>query len=241
MTKFLPLNLQFFAEQTEPEDPNAQPTAGEPEPTPTEQSQGTEKTFTQAELDEILNKRLDREKKKQAELEEKAKRLEELEKAEEERKKAEMSEAERLRAEKEEAAKKAEEASEKAKKAEESANQRIINTELRAIARSLNANDPNQVLALLDKSAVQIDEDGNVIGAEEAVAAFKESSPWMFKQPIGADASGGSNPAKNNIQTEIVAKEKELEEAKQKALKDNRYSGAVTRIFNELLSLKNKR
>ncbi|MCY8047651.1 phage scaffolding protein [Bacillus haynesii] len=241
MTKFLPLNLQFFAEQPEPEDPNAQSTAGEPEPTPTEQSQGTEKTFTQAELDEILNKRLEREKKKQAELEEKAKRLEELEKAEEERKKAEMSEAERLRTEKEEAAKKAEEASEKAKKAEESANQRIINTELRAIARSLNANDPNQVLALLDKSAVQIDEDGNVIGAEEVVAAFKESSPWMFKQPIGADASGGSNPAKNNLQTEIVAKEKELEEAKQKALKDNRYSGAVTRIFNELLSLKNKR
>ncbi|TWL42728.1 phage scaffolding protein [Bacillus paralicheniformis] len=241
MTKFLPLNLQFFAEQPEPEDTNAQPTAGEPEPTPTEQSQRTEKTFTQAELDEILNKRLDREKKKQAELEEKAKRLEELEKAEEERKKAEMSEAERLRAEKEEAAKKAEEASEKAKKAEEAANQRIINTELRAIARSLNANDPNQVLALLDKSAVQIDEDGNVIGAEEVVAAFKESSPWMFKQPIGADASGGSNPAKSNTQTEIVAKEKELEEAKQKALKDSRYYGAVTRIFNELLSLKNKR
>ncbi|MCY8347603.1 phage scaffolding protein [Bacillus haynesii] len=241
MTKFLPLNLQFFAEQPEPEDPNAQSTAGEPEPTPTEQPQGTEKTFTQAELDEILNKRLEREKKKQAELEEKAKRLTELEKAEEERKKAEMSEAERLRAEKEEAAKKAEEASEKAKKAEESANQRIINTELRAIARSLNANDPNQVLALLDKSAVQIDEDGNVIGAEEVVAAFKESSPWMFKQPIGADASGGSNPAKNNLQTEIVAKENELEETKKLALKNPRYLGKVTKLYNELRELKNKR
>lgn len=118
MTKFLPLNLQFFAEETDPENEDAQSTAGEPEPTPTEQSHGAEKTFTQAELDEILNKRLEREKKKQVELEEKAKRLEELEKAEEERKKAEMSEAERLRAEKEEAAKKAEEASEKAKKAE---------------------------------------------------------------------------------------------------------------------------
>ncbi|MCC8352504.1 scaffolding protein [Bacillus sp. AF23] len=238
--KLLRLNLQHFAEQ-EPGETNAQTTAGEPEPTPTEQTQQPEKTFTQAEIDEIVNKRLEREKKKRVELEEKAKRLEELEKAEEERKKAEMSEAERLRVEKEEAAKKAEEATEAAKKAQESANQRIINTELRAIARSLNANDPNQVLALLDKSAVQIDEEGNVVGAEEAVAAFKASSPWMFKQPIGADAAGGSNPATNNTQTEIVAKEKELEEAKQKALKDSRYSGTVTKIFNELLSLKNKR
>lgn len=233
------LNLQFFSEQ-EPEETNAQTTAGEPEPKPTEQTQQPEKTFTQAELDEILNKRLEREKKKQAEVEEQLKRLKAYEEAEEERKKAEMSEAERLRVEKEEAAKKAEEATEAAKKAQEAANQRIINTELRAIARSLNANNPNQVLALLDKSAVQIDEEGNVVGAEEVVAEFKASSPWMFKPPIGADAAGGSNPATNNAQTEIVAKEKELEEAKQKALKDSRYSGTVTKVFNELLS-KNKR
>ncbi|MCY7780075.1 phage scaffolding protein [Bacillus haynesii] len=241
MPKFSPLNLQFFAEQTEPEDPNAQPTAGEPEPKPTEQPKPPEKTFTQAELDKILKDRLERANKERAELEEKAKRLEEYEKAEEERKKAEMSEAERLRAEKEEAAKRAEEAAEAAKKAKETANQRIINTELRAIARSLNANDPNQVLALLDKSAVELDEDGNVKGAEELVAAFKESSPWMFKQPIGADASGGSNPAKNNIQTEIVAKEKELDETKKLALKNPRYLGKVTKLYNELRELKNKR
>ncbi|MCY9083706.1 scaffolding protein [Bacillus inaquosorum] len=238
--KLLRLNLQHFAEQ-EPEETNAQTTAGEPEPTPTEQTQQPEKTFTQAELDEIINKRLEREKKNRVDLEEKAKRLAELEKAEEERKKAEMSEAERLRVEKEEAAKKAEEATEAAKKAQEAANQRIINTELRAIARSLNANDPNQVLALLDKSAVQIDEEGNVVGAEEVVSAFKASSPWMFKQPIGADAMGGSNPSTNNTQTELAAKEKELAELQEKALKDSRFMGKVTKVYNEILGLKNKR
>ncbi|MED4828145.1 scaffolding protein [Bacillus atrophaeus] len=238
--KLLRLNLQHFAEQ-EPEPTNAQPTAGEPEQTPTEPSNEPEKTFTQAELDEILNKRLEREKKKQTEVEEQLKRLKAYEEAEEERKKAEMSEAERLKAEKEEAAKKAEEATEAAKKAQESANQRIINTELRAIARSLNANDPNQVLALLDKAAVQIDEEGNVIGAEEAVAAFKASSPWMFKQPIGADAMGGSNPATNNAQTELVAKEKELADLKQKALKEPRLMGKVTKLYNEIIGLKNKK
>src|SRR5699024_7595642 len=105
-----------------------------------------EKTFTQAELDDIIAKRLAREKDKQSETEAKLQRLKELEKAEEERKKAAMTEQERLQSEKEEADKKAEEAQEQASKAIEQANERIINTEIRAVARSLNANDIDDVL-----------------------------------------------------------------------------------------------
>ena len=66
---------------------------------------GEAKTFTQAELDEILAKRLSREKEKQSEMEAKLQRLKELEEAEEERKKAAMYEQERRQAEKEEAEK----------------------------------------------------------------------------------------------------------------------------------------
>lgn len=241
-TKLLPLDLQFFAEETpkEQEEPKVddKPTAEEPVKTPKE---SVEKTFTQGEIDEILAKRLKREKEKQAELDEKLKRLEAYEKAEEERKKSEMSEAERLKAEKEEASKKAEEASEAAKKAQESANQRIVNTEIRSIARSLNANDPNDVLTLLDKSVIEIDDEGNVTGVDEAVKALKEAKPWMFKQPIGADASGGSNPSKNPGVSELSAKESELAELKQQALKNPRLLGKVTQLYNEVLSLRNKR
>jgi hypothetical protein len=200
-----------------------------------------EKTFTQAELDEILAKRLKREKEKQAETDAKLKRLEEFEQAEEERKKAAMSEAERLKAEKEEAEKKAQEHGEAAKKAQEVANQRIINTEIKSIARSLNANDPGDVLALLDKSAVEIDDKGDVKGIEEAVKALKEAKPWMFKSAIGADASGGSNPSKNPSLSELSAKEKELEDLKEQAVKNPRLRGKVTQLYNEILSLRNKK
>lgn len=231
----LPLDLQTFSEEV-PE--------GEEKPTPAEAEKLTdtpaEKTFSQAELEEILAKRLKREKEKQAELDAKLKRLEEFEKAEEERKKAEMSEAERLKAEKEEAAKKAEEATEQAKKAQESANQRILNTEIRSVARALNANDPADVLALLDKSGIEMDDEGNVVGVEEAVKSLKEAKPWMFKQVLGADAAGGSNPAKNPSVNELTAKEKELEELKGQAVKNPRLLGKVTKLYNEILELRKK-
>ena len=72
-------------------------------------------------------------------------------------------------------------------KAQEKANTRILNTEIKSIARTLDANDPGDVLALLDKSTIQLDENGNYQGVEEAVNALKESKPWMFKKVVGAD------------------------------------------------------
>ncbi|MDQ0270732.1 phage scaffolding protein [Cytobacillus purgationiresistens] len=235
---FLPINLQLFSADLGGEGGDGQSTAAEPEKKTEEQS---EKTFTQAELDKILADRVAREKKKQLETADKLKKLEEYEQAEEERKKAAMSEAERLKAEKEEASKKAEEAAEQAKKAQESANQRIVNTEIKSIARSLNANDLNDVLTLLDKSSIEIDDEGNVKGVDEAVNTLKEAKPWMFKQSLGADAVGGSNPAKNPSVNEISAKEKELADAQEKALKDSRFMGTVTRIYNELIALRQRK
>lgn len=201
---------------------------------------GKERTFTQAELDDIIAKRLAREKDKQTETEAKLQRLKELEEADKERKKAAMSEQERLQAEKEEADKKAEEAKDQATKAIEQANERIINTEIRAIARSLNANDVDDVLTLLDKSNIEMGDNGDVKGVEDAVKALKESKSWMFKRSIGADASAGSNPTSNPTADEVTAKEKELAELKEKAVGDKRLLGKVTRLANEIIGLKTK-
>jgi hypothetical protein len=229
----LKFDLQFFAGDLPPADPPPG------DPPPTDPPGG--KTFTQAELDEILAKRLKREKEKQAETDAKLKRLEEFEKAEEERKKAAMTEAEKLKAEKEEADKKAQEAADQAKKAQETANQRIINTEIRSIARSMNANDPNDVLALLDKSGIEMDDEGNVKGVEDVVKALKEAKPWMFKVAIGADASGGGNPPSHPNVNELSAKEKELADLKTQATKNPRLMGKVTALYNEIIALKNKK
>ena len=230
----LRLDIQFFADGGNPED-----NLGD------KGNQDPPKTFTQEQLDEIVTKRLERERKKSEEkygdYDDVKTKLAEFEKAEEERKKQEMTEIERLQAEKEEADKKALEASEAAQKAQEKANARILNTEIKSVARALDANDPGDVLALLDKSSIQLGEDGNYQGVEEAVKALKESKPWMFKKVVGADAAGGANPGTNPRANEILALEKELEEAKEKALKDTKFMGEVTKIYNKLLEAKSKK
>ncbi|MGG5762650.1 scaffolding protein [Bacillus proteolyticus] len=199
------------------------------------------KTLTQEQVDDVVAKRLERERKKYEDYDDIKAKLVAFEKAEEERKKQEMTEVKRLQAEKDEAAKKAVEASELAQKAQEKANARILNTEIKSVARSLNANDPNDVLALLDKSDINVDEEDNIQGVESAVEALKASKPWMFKQVIGVDASGGANPITNPKANELSALEKELVEAKTEALVNPKLAGKVTQLYNKILELKSKK
>lgn len=230
----LSLNLQLFAADNDDGDDDKKVDDDGDQP-------GVKKVeMTQAELDALIAKRISRVEKKYAGVDEKLSRLDALEKAEEERKKADMTEKERLEAEKAEAAKKAQEAEESARKAQEAANRRIIDTEIRSIARAMNANDANDVLSFVDKSAVSIDEDGNVVGAEEAVKAVKDAKPYLFKAPIGADAGGGSNPNKNPDKSVLAAKEKEYEELRVKALGDRKYLRQLNALYHEIQSLKSK-
>lgn len=248
--KFLyPLDLQFFAEPNEPNpegtvDPAAEPNTPDSNPLEDPKKADTSNAIPYERFKAVNDayksfKSLGYD--SPDELKAQLAKLSELEKAEEERKKAEMSEAERLAAEKEEAAKKAEEAEQRAQQAQESANQRIINTEIRSIARSLNANDPNDVLALLDKSKIELDDEGNVKGVEEAVKAFKDSKPWLFKQSIGADATGGSNPGTNPSVSELSELEKELESIKAKYKSNPRLFGRFVQLTNKIAELKGKK
>lgn len=118
-------------------------------------NQNNDKTFTQAELDEIIKKRLAREKKSWEQ------------QLEEEKKKAAMTEAERLKAEKEEAER-------KAKEAQQAANQRLITAEAKVQAAALGVKPEklSYVLKLADLSDVEVDENGSV--DEKAVKAAVE-------------------------------------------------------------------
>lgn len=198
-------------------------------------------SMTQAELDALVQRRVDRERKKFADYDELKAERDRLRAEEEARQRAAMTEAERLKAEKEEAAKKAEQAAEEAAKAKAAANQRIINTEIRSVARALNANDAGDVLSFVDKSLITIDDEGNVTGVEEAVAAVKAAKPYLFRAPIGADAAGGSDPHRNPNKSELAALEKEYAELKVAALKDRRLMRKVNELYHKIQELKSKR
>lgn len=48
------------------------------------------------------------------------------------------------------------------------------------LAVAKDANDANDVLLMLDKSNLELQEDGNVKGLENAVKALQESKPYLF-------------------------------------------------------------
>ncbi|WP_068616583.1 phage scaffolding protein [Paenibacillus tuaregi] len=221
-----PLNLQLFAEPDPTPDPELQP---EPTPEP-------EKTFTQAELDDIVAKRLARDRKGREDYEDIKAKLTALELAEAEREKAKLSETERLEAEKAEALKIAEDAKAERDKALTAANQRLIKAEFRAIARELNirADALDDAYVLADLSAVKVDDDGNIAGVKDVVEALLTNKPFLAEQPksqpkpIGG-ASGGTDPVDKT-------KEQLLKDAADKARKTGRIEdqAAYAKLKREL-------
>src|SRR5690606_24567870 len=141
------------------------------------------KTFTQAELDAIIAKRLARERKAWEQ------------QLEEERRKAAMTEAERLKAEKEEAERRAQEA-------QQQAAQRLVQAEAKVVAVELGVKPDRipYVLRLADLSSVDVGDDGVVDAKElrDAIEAVLRDVPELKGSMVpgksGADfsASGGT-------------------------------------------------
>ena len=146
------------------------------------------KTFTQAELDAIIAKRLARERKAWEQ------------QLEEERRKAAMTEAERLRAEKEEAERRAQEA-------QQQAAQRLVQAEAKVVAMELGVKPDRipYVLRLADLSSVDVDENGQVdaTALRAAIEAVLRDVPELKGATAapgksGADFTGGSGAAERN-------------------------------------------
>ena len=182
----LPLNLQYFAEETTSDEQPAEQTEESTQNDAIQEK--AEKTFTQAELDEIIGKKIGKLKSRYADYDEIKTKASEYEAKLEEQRLAELSEKERAEelAKKFEEEKKALEAQLDAIKAQ--AEQEKIRNEFTKVASSAGITYLDDALALSDLSAVTI-EDGKVVGVDDVVKALVENKPFLVgkaqPKPIG--------------------------------------------------------
>lgn len=135
-------------------------------------------TFSQAEVDRIVQERLGREKQRFADyddLKAKASKFDDLDAAS----KSELQKAtERAEA----AEKRATEAADRAKASD-------IRSAVTAAATTAGAIDIDAVLALIPSNAVTVGDDGRVTGADTAVKALLESKPYLVGRFTGRNGS----------------------------------------------------
>lgn len=190
--ELLRLNLQHFAEGGEGGEGNPE---GDPKDEGAEGTNPTddEKTFTQTELDDIIAKRLARDREKFSDYDDIKSQLDEFKKAEDEKKKSEMSELERLQSELE-----AKEAAEQTMAKElESVKERIkeqnIHNEFIKAATSKNIAYVDAAIKLADLSEVEVDEDGTVSGIDKVIEGLIEGNPFLVEKKKPKEIGGGSN------------------------------------------------
>ena len=163
----------------DPPAPKPDDTPPNPPPAP---PPAADKTFTQTELDRIVQDRVARARPADYDdLKAKATKFDEIDAAN----KSELEKAQ-------EAARKASEERDTARSEVQEMSKR---TAVFAAAVKAGAVDPDAVHALLDKNAVTIGNDGQVTGADEAVKALLESKPYLVGKPASAgtgSADGGS-------------------------------------------------
>lgn len=214
--------------QIDEQQQQQQPQQAESTPEKAEQKSEKEKVFTQSELEEILAKRLERERKKFADYEELKKKAEEYEKKLEEQRLAEMSEKERA----EELARKAEEQAQQYAKQLEELQARVREEKIRnafiTAATAHNIAYIEDAWKLADLSAVEVGEDGSVKGIEDVVKALVENKPFLVAQQKPQPIGESSNH--NNEQTKSA--EQLLKEAAEKARRSGRIEDFVE--YNKL-------
>ncbi|HSE45110.1 MAG TPA: DUF4355 domain-containing protein [Gemmatimonadales bacterium] len=140
---------------------------GTPAPAPAPEPPAAERTFTQAELDKIVQDRLARAKR---ELPDDYEDLKAAKAELDEVKKSQLSELEQAQKAREEAEKKAADALARA-------NARLLQAEILREATEQKAIRPEHMHRLIDTESVTVGDDGQVTGVQEAVKAFLETNP----------------------------------------------------------------
>ncbi len=175
------LDLQLFAGENEQEQ-DPKPAAEQQATTDEQDNSDQAKTFSQEELDRIIAKRIERERKTWEE------------RIEEEKRKAKLDEVERLREEK--AA-----ADQRSAEMEQRANRRLITAEAKTLAADMGITDVNAAVRLADFVDVVVDGD-DVRGVKEALERAVDAYPILKgerKQSVGRGANpGGTTTADRN-------------------------------------------
>lgn len=200
-----PMNLQLFAEG-EP-GPTPQDSPAEPTPEP-------EKTFTQAELDDIVAKRLERERKKYGDYEDLKSKLTELQAAEDERKRGEMTEIERYKTDLEKAQSSYRALESELTSMRESVKQERIRNAFITAAQAANIAYIDDAWALADRSGINVGDDGNIAGVDAVIASLVETKPFLVAQnPTKPKTIGDPTPS---VEEKTRTLEAQLEEAKKR-------------------------
>lgn len=187
-----------------PAPQGTEPTASNPQGSTTPEPPAPEKTFTQAELEEVLKQRLAREATKYKDYDEKAKRLAELEKEAEKQRQAGLSEAERLKelAEMKEA--EAQTLADKLAQLEQSYENERKQSAFKQVASggefNLSADRVEAALKLADLSAVEKAENGDY-DVKGVIQSLVETYPFLIEkaeaQPVGKPVAGSIDAPKS--------------------------------------------
>jgi len=180
------------------------------------EAEASSKTFTQDELDKVVQNRLAREREKFSdhdELKAKAAKLDEIEAAN-------QSELEKAQVAREKAEKQSAEVLAKA-------NERMLKAAVLSEAAAAQVKKPELLFRALDKNGLTVGDDGEVSGAKEAVEAFIADNPeFVGKQtPKEADQGARGNGADNQV-SEAELANMTAEQIK-KATDEGRLSGLL--------------
>ncbi|MCY9546787.1 phage scaffolding protein [Lysinibacillus xylanilyticus] len=205
----LTLNLQYFAEDGESTTPETNPNEQESAETKLDASESAKKTFTQTQLDELIAKRIERERKKFADYHDLKTQLEKYEQKAEEQRLAELGEVEKAQEQAKNFEVQFTELTAQLEAERNNARQQAIKNEFIKAASSANIIDIDAAMALSDLSAVGIGEDGKVNGVDDVIKALVENKPYLVAkkqtQPIGTATNSGSGGQSEKTAEQLLA------------------------------------
>jgi hypothetical protein len=165
----------------------------------------TSKTYSPEEIERLIAGRVNKVRQGFSDYEDlkaKAARADELETSQ-------QSETDKLRSKAERESEKRAAAEEKARTATERADTALMRAAVVAAAAQANAADPGDVFTLLDKSALTLNDNGDVDGAKDAVTALLKAKPHLLKRSGGGFDGGqqGGSAAQGPSMNDRIRKE----------------------------------